>query len=570
MSSRKRNLNDILIGSRAPLQMSAADQMLARFAPTNRELALNALSDIASANNLPSTVPRGQYKRANTTSAMEIALMKAKAASGQAQGSSALTEVLKARNLPEWVTKVKGFDINTGTMEDVERILVENPNLITNKDEDMLDFVRSKGYVPEMGNLSDSDAARIRKERTFERGTKQVAKLTKADKTEYSREEAVKKLNEGFHEGSGSGQQFRGKEDGQSGFYTKNLGGGVSFIPDNSQAEKVVFGASGEGEKRIRELASKYGRLDFMFDKDRRNTIEFEAMMMGRDPNEGGFGRGLEFAARDVGRVLDTEIIPGFSLSDIPIIGQAVRSFTSAAEQAGKGIGGQEVDWKKFYKDAAGAAGTFVPGLSEIVDIGLGFAEAHETGDVMAAVQNAGRGIMAGLDRSGVGGEFKQLVGDLISDNLQDFGGKALDMIKSQGIDPTTILESVKGGLDSKLDASFDAIAQGAAQASKGLIGDVTGQFADLPGKEIFTEFVSDVKNRIDPKKLVTDAAKSYGKQALEGNFDPTNQLKQIGNNLAGAVQSSAEKQLESVGKNVLDQVKANLDPSQLLSMLKP
>jgi hypothetical protein len=503
---------------------------------------------------------------------MDIALMKAKAATGQAQGSSGLSEVLASRNLPSWVTQVKGFDPATGTLDDVEKLLVNNPSLITNKNEEMLDFIRSRGYTPQWGELGKDEAKRIRDEHMFDRGTKSVAKLHKADKQEYTKEEAIKKLNEGFEEGAGRGLQYRGKEDGQSGFYTKNLAGGVSFIADNSQGEKTVFGADPAGEKRVRELASKWGRLDWMFDPKSRNTLEYQVALDGGDPNKGGgFGRGIEYAAKDVGRVLDTEIVPGFSLSDIPILGQATKAFVGAAEQAGKGISGKDVDWKKFYKDAAGAAGVFAPGLSEIVDVGLGFAEAAETGDWMAAAQNAGRGVMAGLDRSGVGAEFKEFVGDMISDNLQEYGKRALDLVKEKGIDPRAIFDAAKGDIQAGLEKSFESVAEGAALGAKGIVGDLVSQIpGSLPGpvSDIATGFIKDVGSKIDPKAILTDAAKSYGQQVMSGNFDPSAQLKQVGNNIAGAVQSSAQSQLEGAGKQILEQAKKQFDPQQLLKMM--
>ena len=566
---------------------SSRDQLLRQFGMNPRQQINNLMSGFSQVDH-HGGIPSHQTKRTSIQSNMDRALQMAAAAAGQAQTGSALTEALKARGLPDWAANIKGFDVTKGSMEDLEKYIVENPQVLTNKNEAALDFIRSKGYTPEWGKLADDEAARSRKDHMFERGTKSVAKLHKVDTKEYSREEAVGKLNEGFEEGAGRGIQLRGIEQGQKGFYTKNLAGGVNFVPDGSQGSQLVFGASDAGEKKIRDLSSQYGRLDFMFDPSRRNTLEFERMMRGEDPNQGGFGVGFREAARDVQRVLDTEIIPGFSLSQIPILGQAVSSFAQAAEQAGAGIAQAqgntdlEFDPAKFARGVAGAAETFVPGVGEIVNTGLGLAEAAETGDFMAGIQHAGQAALAGLDRFGVTGEVKELIGGVVGDQLKEFGGQALNMMKEKGLDPSALLNAAKGHMDKGIESAFEQVGQQAAAAGQAGLSSLVAQgqvalkdlgtqaaslVGQIPGP--VGDVIKDAASRVNPQQLLQNAAQSYGQQALSGNFDPTAQLTGIGRSLAGAVQGSAQDAAQRFGKQALSDIQTSLSQNEMFNMAR-
>jgi hypothetical protein len=494
-------------------------------------------------------------------------------------------ETAKQRGLPEWAADIRGFDVNKGTVADLEKYMVDNPGLVTNKNEGALDFLRSKGYVPEWG-------ASKRIDQDYGVGEKGVQKLHKKDTKEYSRDDAVGKLMDGFQEGAGRGEMIRGKENGQAGSYMRNIVGGVSFVPDNSQAEVNVFGADPTQEKMIRAQAESFGRLDFAMGQG-RDSMQYKRMRRGEDPNEGGFGIGFREAALDVMRVLDET-----GLGDIPILGDAVNSFAMAAAEAGNAMAGRPVDYSKLGKGIAGAAGAFGAGgkvFGETVQAGIAMAEAAESGDIMSGLNKLGQASLSFLDQAGLTGELK----DAVSGVLESVGGEAAKQVIDQ------LKEAAKDGLDSLKDAAGNLIkeqAQGLAQTAgekvgefvaqqgsqigQGLLQQASQQFGDIStaAQNAFSQFGipesvgRDLMGRVQQfgQTSLQQAGEAAGQAILSGSnpleagFSSLQQsARGIGQEALNQGRSFVENEAKKFGKEALDNLTTSLNPQDMFNMIR-
>lgn len=577
MASRRERIQSAMMGGFGQ-GFSSAEQLFGRSSP-----GLSALIKTRSYD-MHGGIPSHQTSRYQTE--IDRALMAAKVAANQVQSANVTSaETLKARGLPEWAGKIKGFNAETGTIQDLENLLVNNPSLVTNKNEQALDFLRSKGYTPEFGASKRTDM-------NYTVGEKGVQKFHKKDTKEYSREEAVGKLMDGFQEGAGRGEMIRGSENGQRGSYMRNIAGGVSFVPDNSQAEINVFGADPTKEKMIREQALGFGRLDFAMGQN-RDSMEFARMLRGEDPNEGGFGIGFREAALDTQRVLkDT------GLGDIPILGSAVNSFAMAAAEAGNAMAGRNVDYSKLGQGIAGAAGAFGPAgklFGETVNAGIGLAEAAESGDIMSGIEKLGKASLSFLDQAGLTGELKEALGGV----LESVGGEAAKKVIDQ------LKEAAKGGLDSLKDAAGNLIkeqAQGIAEKA----GEQVGQFVTQQGSQIgqgllqrateqFGDISTAARNALGqfgvPESVIQDIgsrAQAFGQRSLEqagqrageailagqnplaaGFSSLQESARGIGQEALNQGRSFVENEAKKFGKEALDNLTTSLNPQEMFNMIR-